>query len=189
MRFPWRNKTAVRQTSETPEINWFWTLTLDGTPAANFDWPDILRGLEGLRMDPDSFLILERRNPAHERESGFLQCAMILTGDHFDWPDILRGLEGLRMDPDSFLILERRNPAHERESGFLQCAMILTGDRAGWYTLECGYPGPEGPVLLTREVPSVLEVVPIFEAVYRRRGTVFTGFSDLSDAMGPGKRP
>ena len=142
MRFPWRNKTAVRQTSETPEINWFWTLTLDGTPAANFDWPDILRGLEGLRMDPDSFLILERRNPAHERESGFLQCAM-----------------------------------------------ILTGDRAGWYTLECGYPGPEGPVLLTREVPSVLEVVSIFEAVYRRRGTVFTGFSDLSDAMGPGKRP
>ena len=142
MRFPWRNKTAVRQTSETPEINWFWTLTLDGTPAANFDWPDILRGLEGLRMDPDSFLIRERRNPAHERESGFLQCAM-----------------------------------------------ILTGDRAGWYTLECGYPGPEGPVLLTREVPSVLEVVPIFEAVYRRRGTVFTGFSDLSDAMGPGKRP
>lgn len=142
MRFPWRNKTAVRQTSETPEINWFWTLTLDGTPAADFDWPDILRGLEGLRMDPDSFLILERRNPAHERESGFLQCAM-----------------------------------------------ILTGDRAGWYTLECGYPGPEGPVLLTREVPSVLEVVPIFEAVYRRRGTVFTGFSDLSDAMGPGKRP
>lgn len=142
MRFLWRNKTAVRQTAETPEINWFWTLTLDGTPAADFDWPDILRGLEGLRMDPDSFLILERRNPAHERESGFLQCAM-----------------------------------------------ILTGDRAGWYTLECGYPGPEGPVLLTREVPSVLEVVPIFEAVYRRRGTVFTGFSDLSDAMGPGKRP
>lgn len=142
MRFPWRNKTAVRQTSETPEINWFWTLTLDGTPAADFDWPDILRGLEGLRMDPDSFLILERRDPAHERESGFLQCAM-----------------------------------------------ILTGDRAGWYTLECGYPGPEGPVLLTREVPSVLEVVPIFEAIYRRRGTVFTGFSDLSDAMGPGKRP
>lgn len=142
MRFPWRNKTAVRQTPETPEINWFWTLTLDGTPAADFDWPDILRGLEGLRMDPDSFLILERRDPAHERESGFLQCAM-----------------------------------------------ILTGDRAGWYTLECGYPGPEGPVLLTREVPSVLEVVPIFEAVYRRRGTVFTGFSDLSDAMGPGKRP
>ena len=142
MRFPWRNKTAVLQTAETPEINWFWTLTLDGTPAADFDWPDILRGLEGLRMDPDSFLILERRDPAHERESGFLQCAM-----------------------------------------------ILTGDRAGWYTLECGYPGPEGPVLLTREVPSVLEVVPIFEAVYRRRGTVFTGFSDLSDAMGPGKRP
>ena len=142
MRFPWRNKTAVLQTAETPEINWFWTLTLDGTPAADFDWPDILRGLEGLRMDPDSFLILERRDPAHERESGFLQCAM-----------------------------------------------ILTGDRAGWYTLECGYPGPEGPVLLTRKVPSVLEVVPIFEAVYRRRGTVFTGFSDLSDAMGPGKRP
>ena len=41
----------------------------------------------------------------------------------------------------------------------------------------------EGPVLLRKEVPSVLEAIPIFEAVYRRRGTVFSGFSDLSDAM------
>lgn len=137
MRFPWSKKTAARQTSEAPGINWFWTLTLDGTPTTNFDWADILRGLENLRMDPDSFLILERRNPEQEEDSGFLQCALILAGDH-----------------------------------------------TGWYTLECGYPGPEGPVLLAKEVPSVLEAVPVFEAVYRRRGTVFSGFSDLSDAMG-----
>lgn len=137
MRLPWRKAPAVQQAPKAPGIDWFWTLTLDGIPAANFDWPDVLRGLEGLRMDPDSFVILERRNPEHQQESGFLQCAL-----------------------------------------------ILTGERAGWYTLECGYPGPDGPVLLAREVPSVLEAAPIFEAVYRQRGTVFSGFSDLSAAMG-----
>ena len=93
-------------------------------------------------------------------------------------------LEGLRADPDSFLALERQNPACILESGFLQCAVVLTGERAGWYAVECGYPGPEGPVLLERQVPSIQEVVPVFESVYRQRDAVLSGFADLSDAMG-----
>ena len=118
MRLPWRRENPEK----APDIPWFWTLTIDGRPAANFDWPDILQGLEGLRADPDSFLALERQNPA---------CI--------------------------------------QESGFLQCAVVLTGERAGWYAVECGYPGPEGPVLLERQVPSIQEVVPVFESVYRQR--------------------
>ena len=133
MRLPWRRENPEK----APDIPWFWTLTIDGMPAANFDWPDILQGLEGLRADPDSFLALERQNPA---------CI--------------------------------------QESGFLQCAVVLTGERAGWYAVECGYPGPEGPVLLERQVPSIQEVVPVFESVYRQRDAVLSGFADLSDAMG-----
>ena len=133
MRLPWRRENPEK----APDIPWFWTLTIDGRPAANFDWPDILQGLEGLRADPDSFLALERQNPA---------CI--------------------------------------QESGFLQCAVVLTGERAGWYAVEGGYPGPEGPVLLERQVPSIQEVVPVFESVYRQRDAVLSGFADLSDAMG-----
>ena len=64
------------------------------------------------------------------------------------------------------------------------CTVVLTGERAGGYAVECGYPGPEGPVLLERQVPSIQEVVPVFESVYRQRDAVLSGFADLSDAMG-----
>ena len=111
MRLPWRRENPEK----APDIPWFWTLTIDGRPAANFDWPDILQGLEGLRADPDSFLALERQNPACIQESGFLQCAV---------------------------------------------------------------------VLMERQVPSIQEVVPVFESVYRQRDAVLSGFADLSDAMG-----
>ena len=50
--------------------------------------------------------------------------------------------------------------------------------------LECGYPGPEGPVLRQREVNSSEAVRAAFETVYRQKGTDFPGFSDLSDALG-----
>ena len=51
MRLPWRRENSEK----APDIPWFWTLTIDGRPAANFDWPDILQGLEGLRADPTAF--------------------------------------------------------------------------------------------------------------------------------------
>ena len=118
-------------------LSWCWTLTVDGMPTAEFDWPALLRGLNQLRPDRDSFVALERMDPNDPREAGFLQCTVILQGDH-----------------------------------------------GGWYLLECGYPGPEGPVLLEREVSSLEEVCSAFQTVYRQKGTDFPGFSDLSDAIG-----
>ena len=114
-------------------LSWYWTLTVDGMPAADFDWPALERGLRQLRPDRDSFVALERMDPNDPREAGFLQCTL---------------------DPE------------------------------GRYLLECGYPGPEGPVLLEREVPSLEEVCSAFQTVYRQKGTDFPGFSDLSDAIG-----
>lgn len=114
-------------------LNWYWTLTVDGMPAADFDWPDLLRGLDRLRPDRDSYVALERMDPNDPREAGFLQC---------------------------------------------------TATPEGRYLLECGYPGPEGPVLQQREVNSSEAVRAAFETVYRQKGTDFPGFSDLSDALG-----
>ena len=98
----------------------------------------------------------------------------------FDWPDLLRGLDRLRPDRDSYVALERMDPNDPREAGFLQC----TATPEGRYLLECGYPGPEGPVLRQREVSSPEAVRAAFETVYRQKGTDFPGFSDLSDALG-----
>lgn len=114
-------------------LSWYWTLTVDGMPSADFDWPAVARGLERLRPDRDSFVALERMDPNDPREAGFLQCTL---------------------DPE------------------------------GRYLLECGYPGPKGPVLLQRETASLEEVRAAFRSVYRQKGTDFPGFSDLSDAVG-----
>ena len=122
---------------QSPALSWYWTLTVDGMPAADFDWPAVQEGLDRLRPDRDSFVALERMDPNNPREAGFL-------------------------------------------AGFLQCTL----DPEGRYLLECGYPGPEGPVLLQRETASLEEVRAAFRSVYRQKGTDFPGFSDLSDAVG-----
>lgn len=93
MQFPWKKQKNAEQGTrqgaaslqKSAGIDWFWSLTVDGVPTAVFDWQDVLRGLENLRPDPDSFLILERRNPEEPRESGFLQCAVNLGGARPGW--------------------------------------------------------------------------------------------------------
>ena len=62
------------------DLNWYWTLTVDGMPAADFDWPDLLRGLDRLRPDRDSYVALERMDPNDPREAGFLQCTATPEG-------------------------------------------------------------------------------------------------------------
>ena len=62
-------------------LSWYWTLTVDGMPAANFDWPALERGLRQLRPDRDSFVALERMDPNDPREAGFLQCTVPLQGE------------------------------------------------------------------------------------------------------------
>ena len=130
MRFFNRKKDPVQPSG----VNWCWTLTVNGRPSSDFDWPDLVRGLEDLRPDRDSFVALDRLNPEDPREAGFLQCTLSRDG---------------------------------------------TG-----YLLECGYPGPEGPVLLQRHAASLPEIIPAFGTVYRQKGPVFYGFSDLADALG-----
>ena len=63
-----------------PGLSWYWTLTVDGMPAADFDWPAVERGLERLRPDRDSFVALERMDPNDPREAGFLQCTLTPEG-------------------------------------------------------------------------------------------------------------
>ena len=89
-------------------------------------------------------------------------------------------VDGMPADRDSYVALERMDPNDPREAGFLQC----TATPEGRYLLECGYLGPEGPVLRQREVNSSEAVRAAFETVYRQKGTDFPGFSDLSDALG-----
>ena len=62
-------------------LSWYWTLTVDGIPAADFDWPALERGLRQLRPDRDSFVALERMDPNDPREAGFLQCTVPLQGE------------------------------------------------------------------------------------------------------------
>ncbi len=61
-------------------LSWYWTLTVDGVPAADFDWPDLLRGLDHLRPHRDSYVALERMDPNDPREAGFLQCTVTPEG-------------------------------------------------------------------------------------------------------------
>ena len=50
-------------------------------------------------------------------------------------------------------------PAGAGRSG---TALAATGERAGWYAVECGYPGPEGPVLLETQTGAALDRGDIF---------------------------
>lgn len=78
MRFPWKKKCFARQ----PHGDWPWKLTVNGRPAARFDWADIVHGLDALEQDQDSFLILEQSDPAGSGQYWFLQSARALAGPH-----------------------------------------------------------------------------------------------------------
>nr|WP_326184823.1 hypothetical protein [uncultured Oscillibacter sp.] len=65
-----------------PRKDWLWTLTLNGRPTAQFDWADIVHGLDALDQDQDSFLILEQKDPSAPKRYWFLQSARALAGPH-----------------------------------------------------------------------------------------------------------
>lgn len=67
--------------SQSAGLGWYWTLTVDGMPTADFDFSALLRGLERLRPGRDSFVALERMDPNDPREAGFLQCTLSAGGD------------------------------------------------------------------------------------------------------------
>ncbi len=65
-----------------PNPNWPWALTVGGysVRASAPAWEDIQEELQELAPDPDSFLILEQREPGNPEHYWFIQCAVAAQG-------------------------------------------------------------------------------------------------------------
>ena len=57
-----------------------WALNVGGIPRSDPSWQDVESGLRELAPDPDSFLILEQREPGNPEHCWFLQCAVASHG-------------------------------------------------------------------------------------------------------------
>ncbi len=62
-----------------PHAGWSWSLSVNGMPAAGFDWEDIARALDGLGPHGGSFVILEQKQG---EDYWFIQSAVALAGPH-----------------------------------------------------------------------------------------------------------
>lgn len=56
-----------------------WTLNVNGMPVSGVSWEAIVRALDRLNHEPDSFVILSR---SYGEKTWFLQCAVVLAGPH-----------------------------------------------------------------------------------------------------------
>ena len=65
-----------------PHSDWPWTLTVGGYAGSTTDpsWQDIEEELRELVPDPDSFLILEQKDPQNLENYWFIQCAVASQG-------------------------------------------------------------------------------------------------------------
>ena len=65
-----------------PHPDWPWTLTVGGYAGSTTDpsWQDIEEELRELVPDPDSFLILEQKDPQNLENYWFIQCAVASQG-------------------------------------------------------------------------------------------------------------
>ena len=65
-----------------PHSDWPWTLTVGGYAGSTADpsWQDIEEELRELVPDPDSFLILEQKDPQNLENYWFIQCAVASQG-------------------------------------------------------------------------------------------------------------
>ena len=65
-----------------PHSDWPWTLTVGGYAGSTADpsWQDIEEELRELVPDPDSFLILEQKDPQNLENYWFIQCAVAIQG-------------------------------------------------------------------------------------------------------------
>ena len=67
-------------TPPQPNPDWPWVLNVGGIPHSNPSWQDVESGLRELIPDPDSFLILEQREPGEPAHCWFIQCAAATQG-------------------------------------------------------------------------------------------------------------
>lgn len=73
MRLPWQKKRPAPQpAARQPRGDWPWKLTVNGRPTAQFDWVDIVHGLDAL----------EQKDPPAPKQYWFLQSARALAGPH-----------------------------------------------------------------------------------------------------------
>ena len=64
-----------------PHLKWPWALTVGpAAPRTMLSWPDIQRGVEELIPDPDSFVILEQRDPQNPKSYWYIQSAIATAG-------------------------------------------------------------------------------------------------------------
>ena len=73
-----------KKDASQPHKGWPWVLTLGAYPGPRSDprWADIENGLRALTEDPNSFLILEQRDPADRNRYWFIQSAVASQGPH-----------------------------------------------------------------------------------------------------------
>ncbi len=67
-------------TPPQPNPDWPWALNVGGIPHSDPSWQEVESGLRELVPDPDSFLILEQREPGNPEHCWFLQCAVASRG-------------------------------------------------------------------------------------------------------------
>ena len=115
-----------------PRKGWPWVLTLGAYPGPKSDprWADIENGLNALTEDPDSFLILEQRDPAAPKQRyWFIQSAVASQGPHEGQYSLEVGYRGT--DGKGYLLdrtfpqLEQLRPYYER--AFRWKPLDLTG--------------------------------------------------------------
>ena len=77
-----RQSRAPSPVPPQPHPDWPWTLTVGGYAGSTADpsWQDIEEELRELVPDPDSFLILEQREPGNPEHCWFVQCAVAIRG-------------------------------------------------------------------------------------------------------------
>ena len=86
-----KKKTDPRQ----PHADWPWALNLGGMPSMQLSWDILESELRELNLeDPDSFLILEQKDPAGPDAYWFIQSAMNRAGPKPGWYTVEVGWGG-----------------------------------------------------------------------------------------------
>ena len=69
-----------------PRRDWPWSLNLGGMPSMQLSWDILESELRKLNLeDPDSFLILEQKDPGDPENYWFIQSAINRAGPHPGW--------------------------------------------------------------------------------------------------------
>ena len=78
-----------------PHQDWPWALNLGGRPSMQLSWDILESELRALNLDdPDSFLILEQRDPRNSQNYWFIQSAVNRAGPRPGWYTVEVGWGG-----------------------------------------------------------------------------------------------